>query len=128
MKEMNRLYSEKAKEHFRNPQNAYRMQDADAESSIGEPWCGDSLRMYIKVKDNIIEEISYVVFACSAAIATSSVTSMLAKGRTLEEASKITDQDIIEALGGLPEEKKDCSNLVASALRMVIQNYKDKAS
>jgi len=120
------MYSEKAKEHFRNPQNAYQMTAADAESSIGEPWCGDYLKMFIKVKDNAIEEISYLVFGCGASIATSSMITVLAKGKTLEDALMITEQDIIEALDGLPEEEKHCSNLCASALRMAIQDYKDK--
>lgn len=108
------------------PQNAYSMVDADAEGSFGDPSCGDSLTVYIKVKDNRIEEVSYLVFGCSASIATSSMTSVLAKGKTLEEALNITEEDIIEALNGLPETKVHCSNLGVSALRNAINNYLGK--
>lgn len=117
------IYSDKVMEHFMCPQNAYSMPDAHAQGSYGDPSCSDSLTIYIKVKDNMIEEISYLVFGCSAAIATSSMTSVLAKGKSLDEALCITDEDIIEALDGLPEEKAHCSNLGVSALRNAINNY-----
>jgi len=120
------MYSEKAMKNFENPQNAYRMLDADAESSVGEPWCGDSLRMYIKVNDNVIEDISYLAFGCGALIATSSMTSIIAKDKTLEEALKIREQDIVEALDGLPEVKRNCSSLAVNALKTAIQVYEDK--
>ncbi len=105
------------------PQNAHTMPDADAEGSCGDPSCGDYLTVYIKVKDNRIEEISYLVFGCSASIATSSMTSVLAKGKTLEEALNITEEDIIQALDGLPENKLHCSNLGVSVLHNAINNY-----
>ncbi|NLO48630.1 MAG: iron-sulfur cluster assembly scaffold protein [Clostridiales bacterium] len=117
------IYSEKVMEHFMCPQNAYSMPDADAEGSYGDPSCGDYLTIYLKVKDNRIEEISYLVFGCCASIATSSMTSVLAKGKTLEEALNITEEDIVRALNGLPENKLHCSNLGASALRNAIANY-----
>lgn len=107
------------------PQNVGDMPDADAMGAYGEPSCGDALMIYIKVKDNRIYEISYLVFGCCAAIATSSMTSVLAKGKTLEEAEKITDEDIANALGGLPEVKMHCSNMGASALRIAIKNYRN---
>ena len=116
-------YSEKVIEHFMCPQNAHSMPDADAEGSYGDPSCGDYLTVYLKVKDNRIEEISYLVFGCCASIATSSMTSVLAKGKTLEEALNITEEDIIQALDGLPENKVHCSNLGASALHNAINNY-----
>lgn len=116
-------YSDKVIEHFMCPQNAYLMPDADAEGSAGDPSCGDALTFYIKVKDNYIQEISYLVFGCSASIATSSMTSVLTKGKSLDEALKITEEDIIEALDGLPESKVHCSNLGVSALRKAIDNY-----
>lgn len=100
--------------------------NADAQSAVGDPSCGDSLKLFIKVKDDRIKEISYLVFGCCGSIATSSMTSVLAKGRTLEEALKITEEDVIEALDGLPEEKKHCSNLGVSALKMAIQDYQDR--
>ena len=105
------------------PQNAHSMPDADAEGRYGDPSCGDSLTVYIKVKDNRIDEISYLVFGCCASIATSSMTSVLAKGKTLEEALNITEEDIVRALDGLPENKLHCSNLGASALHNAINNY-----
>ena len=117
------IYSEKVIEHFMCPQNAHSMPDANAEGSYGDPSCGDYLTVYLKVKDNRIEEISYLVFGCCASIATSSMTSVLAKGKTLEEALNITEEDIIQALDGLPENKVHCSNLGASALHNAINNY-----
>ncbi len=110
------------------PQNAYSMPDAHAEGNYGDPSCGDSLTIYIKVKDQRIEEISYLVFGCAASIATSSMTSVMAKGKTLEEALGITEEDIIEALEGLPPSKVHCSNLGVSALRDAISNYKQAHS
>ena len=108
------------------PTNAHSMPDANAEGSYGDPSCGDYLTVYLKVKDNRIEEISYLVFGCCASIATSSMTSVLAKGKTLEEALNITEEDIIQALDGLPENKLHCSNLGVSALRSAIENCLNK--
>ena len=120
------MYSDKVLEHFMCPHNAYSMPDCDAEGSFGDPSCGDSLTIYIKVKNNIITEISYLVFGCTASIATSSMTSVLAEGKSLDEALSLTENDIVEALDGLPEEKQHCSNLGISALRKAIANYKNK--
>lgn len=108
------------------PQNAHSMPDADAEGDYGDPSCGDYFTVYLKVKNNRVEEISYLVFGCCASIATSSMTSVLAKGKTLEEALNITEEDIIQALDGLPENKVHCSNLGVSALRNAIENYLNK--
>lgn len=99
------------------------MPDADATGSCGDPSCGDSLTLYIKVKDNVITDICFLVFGCVAAIASSSITTELAKGKTLEEALRITDNDIAAALDGLPENKMHCSVLGATALRNAIENY-----
>ena len=120
------IYSEKVIEHFMCPQNTHSMPDADAEGDYGDPSCGDYLTVYLKVKDNRVDEISYLVFGCCASIATSSMTSVLAKGKTLEEALNITEEDIIQALDGLPENKVHCSNLGVSALRSAIENYLNK--
>ena len=105
------------------PENAHSMTDADAEGSYGDPSCGDYLTVYLKVKDKRIEKISYLVFGCCASIATSSMTSVLAKGKTLEEAMNITEEDIVLALDGLPKSKLHCSNLGVSALHNAISNY-----
>lgn len=120
------IYSEKVIEHFMCPQNAYSMPYADAEGSFGDPACGDALTVCLRIKDNYIHEIGYLVFGCCASIATSSMTSVLAKGRSLDDALKITEEDIINALDGLPENKVHCSNLGVSALRNAIGNYYEK--
>lgn len=104
------------------------MPDAHAQGSIGDPACGDSLTVFIKVQDDRIVDISYLVFGCAGSIATSSATSVLAKGASLDEAKRITEEDVIRALDGLPEEKQHCSNLGVSALRLAISNYIDKTN
>ena len=119
------IFSDKTIEHFMQPQNVGYMEDADAVGISGEPGCGDSLAIFIKVQDNVISEISFLVFGCVAAVASSSMTTELAKGKTLEEAAKITDVDIVTALDGLPEHKLHCSVLGASALQNAIANYWD---
>jgi len=116
-------FNDKVIEHFTNPRNVGVMEDADAEGTCGDPGCGDYLIIYIKVKDDVITDINFLVFGCVAAIATSSVTTELAKGKTLKEAAKITDTDIVTALGGLPEHKLHCSVLGATALKNAIENY-----
>jgi nitrogen fixation NifU-like protein len=102
------------------------MPDADGKGSYGDPACGDYLTIYIKVKKDIIEEISYLVFGCSAAIATSSMTSVIVRGKSLSEAMLLTENDIVQALEGLPESKQHCSNLGISALRNAIKDFKEK--
>ena len=119
-------FSDKVLEHFMTPRNSESMVDADSIGTAGDPACGDSLTLYIKVKDNIIEDISFMVFGCVAAIATSSMTTELAKGKSLDEAYKINDQDIADALDGLPEQKMHCSVLGATALKNAIDNYYSK--
>lgn len=116
-------FSDKVIEHFITPRNVGNMPDADAEGRFGDPNCGDSLTVYIKVKDNKISDIRFLVFGCVAAIATSSMATELVKGKTLEEAQKLTDQDITDALGGLPENKLHCSVLGAGAVKNAIENY-----
>ena len=115
-------------EHFMYPCNVGSMPDADAVGTCGDPECGDSLTLYIKVKGNVIEDISFLVFGCVAAIATSSITTELVKGKTLDEALKLKDADIIQALGGLPENKLHCSVLGATALKNAIESYLKKPS
>ena len=116
-------FSDKVLEHFMTPRNSGSMVDADSIGTAGDPACGDSLTLYIKVKENIIEDISFMVFGCVAAIATSSMTTVLAKGKSLDEAYTINDQDIADALDGLPEQKMHCSVLGAAALKNAINNY-----
>jgi len=120
------MYSEKVLDHFKHPRNVGEIEDADAEGTVGNPVCGDMMTMYIKVKDDRIEDVKFKTFGCGAAIATSSMTTELAKGKTLEEAMNISRQDVAEALDGLPPVKMHCSNLAADALHEAIKSYKEK--
>lgn len=117
------MYTDKVIEHFLNPRNVGRIADPDGVGTLGDPSCGDYLRIYIKVNDNRIVDIKFEIFGCPAAIATSSVLTELAKGKTLEEALEITDLEIVRALGGLPDPKIHCSNLGAAALHRAILDY-----
>jgi len=120
------LFTDQVIDHFSNPRNVGIMEDADAKGTGGDPICGDFLTIYIRVRENVIKDISFLVQGCIAAIATSSMTTELAKGKTLEEALKISNQMIADALGGLPEEKMHCSVLGAAALTNAIEEYKKK--
>ena len=120
------MYSEKVLDHFKNPRNVGEIKDADAEGTVGNPVCGDMMTMYIKVKDDIIEDIKFKTFGCGAAIATSSMTTELAKGKTLDEAMEISRKDVADALDGLPPVKMHCSNLAADALHEAIKSYREK--
>ena len=113
-------------EHFKNPHNMGEMEDADAVGEHGNPVCGDLMYIYIKVKDNKINDISFQTFGCAAAIATSSMVTELAKGKTLDEALNITRNDVADALDGLPPIKLHCSNLAADALHDAIRKYREK--
>jgi nitrogen fixation NifU-like protein len=120
------MYSEKVMDHFMNPRNVGEIPDADGVGTVGNPVCGDLMTMYIKVKDKKIADVKFKTFGCGAAIATSSMTTELAKGKTLEEAKKITRADVADKLGGLPPIKMHCSNLAADALHEAIKNYEEK--
>jgi len=117
------MYTEKVLEHFKNPRNMGEIPDADGVGTVGNPICGDLMTIYIKVKDNVIEDIKFKTFGCGAAIATSSMITELAKGKTLDEAMKITRGDVADSLGGLPPIKMHCSNLAADGLHAAIQDY-----
>jgi nitrogen fixation NifU-like protein len=116
-------FTEIVMDHFTTPRNIGSLPGADAEGTCGDPGCGDYLEIYIKVKDNIITDIRFLVFGCSAAVAASSMTTELVKGRTLEKALELTDSDITEALGGLPEHKVHCSVFGPTALKNAIKDY-----
>jgi nitrogen fixation NifU-like protein len=120
------MYSEKVLDHFRSPRNVGEIEDADGVGSVGNPVCGDMMSIYIKVKDDKIEDIKFRTFGCGAAIATTSMTTELAKGKTLDDAKKITRQDVADELGGLPPVKMHCSNLAADALHEAIEDYRGK--
>ncbi len=119
------MYSKVVMEHFNNPQNAGVIEDADGVGEVGNPVCGDMMTFYIKVKDDVINDIKFQTFGCVAAIAVSDIVSAMAKGKTLAEAQKITKKAVAEALGGLPPNKMHCSNLGADALALAIQNYQE---
>ena len=121
-----KMYSDKVMDHFKNPRNMGEMEDADSVGEVGNPTCGDLMYIYIKVKDNIIDDISFQTFGCGAAIATSSMITELAKGKTLEEGMDITRKDVADALDGLPPIKLHCSNLAADGLHKAIENYLSK--
>jgi nitrogen fixation NifU-like protein len=117
------MYTEKVMEHFRNPRNMGEILDADGVGTVGNPVCGDLMTIYIKVKDNRLEDIKFKTFGCGSAIATSSMITELAKGKTLEEGMTITRANVADSLGGLPPVKMHCSNLAADALHAAIQDY-----
>ncbi|HDM78463.1 MAG TPA: Fe-S cluster assembly scaffold protein NifU [Deltaproteobacteria bacterium] len=116
-------YSEIVMDHFMNPRNVGDLENPDGIGEIGNPSCGDIMRMVIKVRDNRIENIRFKTFGCGAAIAVSSMVTEMAKGKTLEEAASISRDDIAKALGGLPPKKLHCSNLGTDALKAAINDY-----
>lgn len=120
------MYSEKLLDHFRNPRNMGKIENADGVGTVGNPVCGDVMRLYIKVKDNRIEDIKFETFGCAAAIGTSSMITELAKGKTLDDAMKIENKDIAGSLDGLPPVKMHCSVLAADALKAAINDYRNR--
>jgi nitrogen fixation NifU-like protein len=120
------VYSEKVMDHFMHPRNVGEIEDADGIGEEGNPVCGDMMTFYIKVKDNRLEDVKFKTFGCGAAIAVSSMVSEMAKGKTLDEALKITPALVAEELQGLPKNKYHCSNLGAQALHKAIQDYLSK--
>ena len=119
-------YSEKVMDHFMNPRNVGEIKDADGIGEVGNPRCGDIMKMYIKVKNNKIEDVKFLTFGCGAAVATSSMITELIKGKTLEEALDISNRQVAEALDGLPPVKMHCSNLAEQAVKAAIEDYKKK--
>ncbi len=120
------MYSQKVIDHFTHPHNQGHMEDPDGVGKVGNPVCGDVMYIYIKVKDDKIEDIKWETMGCAAAIATSSMVTELAKGKTLEEAESVTRKDVADALEGLPPVKMHCSNLAADGLKKAIEDYRKK--
>jgi nitrogen fixation NifU-like protein len=120
------MYSDKVIEHFTHPRNVGKIDDADGIGHVGNAVCGDIMDLYIKVKDNKIIDAKFQTYGCAAAIATSSMVTELVKGKTIEEALKITNQTVTEALGGVPPQKRHCSVLAEQALRAAIEDYLKK--
>ncbi len=121
-------YNQKVMDHFMNPRNVGEITDADGEGTVGNPVCGDLMTFYIKVNNGRIGDVKFKTFGCGAAIAVSSIVSEMAKGKTLDEAMKITNKMVATELGGLPKNKLHCSNLGADALHKAIENYRKRLS
>ncbi|MFC2061933.1 Fe-S cluster assembly scaffold protein NifU [Elusimicrobiota bacterium] len=119
-------YSEKVMDHFRNPRNVGEIKDPDGTGHVGNPVCGDIMELYIKVEDNIIIDAKFRTFGCGAAIATSSMITELVKGKSIEEAERVSNEAVIEALDGLPPVKRHCSVLAEQALKSAIEDYRRK--
>ena len=120
------FYSEKVMDHFANPRNVGEIKDASGVGEVGNPVCGDMMKFYIKVENNIIKDVKFKTFGCGAAIAVSSMVSEMAMGKTIEEALALTNEAVAKELGGLPPNKIHCSNLGADALHKAIEDYKNK--
>ena len=121
------LYSDKVMEHFRNPHNLGKLDDADGIGEVGNAKCGDIMRMYIKVDDEgIITDVAFNTFGCGSAIATSSMATDMIKGRPVEEALELSNKAVVEALDGLPAHKIHCSVLAEQAVRAAVKDYYDK--
>jgi nitrogen fixation NifU-like protein len=123
---MTPAYSEKVLEHFKNPRNVGELENPDGVGVEGNPVCGDLMEIHIRVEDDRIVDIKFKTFGCGSAIATSSMVTELAKGKTLDEAMMITRQDVANELDGLPKQKMHCSNLAADALHKAIEDYRKK--
>ncbi len=119
-------YSDKVLEHFKNPKNQGSMDNPDAVGELGNPACGDVMKIYLKIKDDTIEDVKFETLGCAAAIAVSSALTELVKGRSIDEAEKITKDEVVESLGGLPTMKIHCSMLGVDALKKAIKEYKEK--
>jgi nitrogen fixation NifU-like protein len=120
------MYSEKVLEHFRNPRNVGKIENPDGVGKVGNPVCGDVMVMYLKIKDDVIEDAKFETFGCGAAIATSSMATELIKGKTIREALSVTNKAVAEALGGLPPHKMHCSVLAEEAIQAAINDYLEK--
>lgn len=120
---MELAYSEIVMDHFRNPRNVGTIEDADGVGMVGNPVCGDMMEMFIKVEGDRLADVKFRTFGCGAAVATSSITTEMVKGKTIGEAMEISNRSVAEALGGLPTQKLHCSNLAADALHEAIKDY-----
>lgn len=116
-------YTRKVIDHYTSPRNVGKIENADGVGQVGNPVCGDIMKIYLKIENNVITDIKFKTFGCGAAVATSSVTTELIKGKTVEEALKLTNQEVVEELGGLPPVKLHCSVLAEEALKDAIADY-----
>lgn len=122
------MYTEEVLEHFRNPRNVGKIEDADGIGRVGNPVCGDVMVMYLRIRGKCIEDAKFETFGCGAAIATSSMATELIKGKSIEEALRVTNRAVAEALGGLPPHKMHCSVLAEEAVKAAIEDYRRRKS
>lgn len=122
------MYSEKVMDHFENPRNVGEIPDADGVGTVGNPACGDIMKLYLKIENGTIVDAKFKTFGCGAAVATSSMVTEMIKGKPLEEALKIGNKEVTEALGGLPKQKLHCSVLAEEALKAAIDDYRQKVA
>ena len=122
------MYTDKVMDHFTNPRNVGEIENANGVGEVGNASCGDIMKIFLKVEDNIIQDVKFKTFGCGAAIATSSMVTEMAIGKTIDEALELSNQAVAEALDGLPAQKMHCSNLAADALHEAIKNYKAESS
>lgn len=120
------MYSDRVMEHFMNPRNVGEIEDADGVGTVGNPKCGDIMKIYLKVEDNVIKDAKFKTFGCGAAVASSSMATELIKGKTLDEAWNVTNRSVVEALEGLPPVKVHCSVLAEEAIHAAINDYRVK--
>lgn len=120
------LYTETVMDHFTHPRNVGEIPDADGIGEIGNAKCGDIMKMYLKIKDNVITDVKFETFGCSSAIASSSIATEMIKGKTIEEALAVTNKQVVDALGGLPAHKLHCSVLAEEAIKAAVKNYYDR--
>ena len=120
------LYSDKVMDHFKNPRNVGEIPDADGVGEVGNAKCGDIMKMYLKIKDNVIEDVKFETFGCGSAIASSSMATEMIKGKTIDEALAVTNKQVVEALGGLPAHKLHCSVLAEEAIKTAVKDYYDR--
>lgn len=120
------LYSEKVMDHFRNPRNVGTIENADGVGEVGNPTCGDIMKIYLKIDDNVITDVKFETFGCGSAIASSSMATELIKGKPLDEALELTNKAVAEALDGLPAHKMHCSVLAEEAIKSAVKDYYDK--
>lgn len=120
------MYTDKVMDHFTSPRNVGVIEDADGIGEVGNPKCGDIMRFYIKVEDDIITDVKFKTYGCGAAIATSSIATEMIKGKRIDEALKLTNKAVVEALDGLPPQKIHCSVLAEEAINAAIEDYKKK--
>jgi len=120
------MYSDKVMDHFENPRNVGEIENADGVGTVGNPVCGDVMKMYLKIEDDIIVDVKFKTFGCASAIATSSMATELVKGKSIDEALKLTNKAVAEALDGLPPVKMHCSVLAEEAIKAAILDYQSK--